>query len=59
MIKNLWQQLQTHNRLNANLRKSAKAAIPSGLKSKPRLRATWLDIEPHQVMGLLQNRVFC
>jgi hypothetical protein len=48
MIKNLWQQLQTRNRLNVNLRKSAKAAIASGLKSKPRLRATWLDIEPQQ-----------
>ena len=50
MIKNLWQQLQSRNRLNANLRKSTKAAITSGLKSKPRLRATWLDIEPHQVI---------
>lgn len=50
MIKHLWQQLQNHNRLNANLKKSAKAAIASGLKSKPRLRATWLDIEPHQAI---------
>jgi hypothetical protein len=51
MIKNLWQQLQTRNRLNANLRKSAKTAITSGLKSKPRLRATWLDIEQRQAVG--------
>jgi hypothetical protein len=50
MIKNLWQQLQTRNRLNANLKKSAKAAITSGLKSRPRLRATWLDIEPRQAV---------
>ncbi len=45
MIKNFWQKLQTHNPLMANLKRGAKAAVTSGLKSRPRLRATWLDIE--------------
>jgi hypothetical protein len=46
MIKNLWNRFHNHPAINELLKKDAKPAVVSGLNTKPRLRSSWLDIEP-------------
>ncbi len=46
MITDFWRKRRNNATINENLRKTNKLDVPAGLKSRPRLRASFLELNP-------------